>query len=382
MWVSAVEALKRLGSKPQTLYANVSRGRIRARPDPDDARRSLYSADDIEKLAARARGRRAAAEVAAEAVRWGEPVLNTAISTVIDGRLIYRGLDAASLALTDTYEAVAGLLLRSSGAEITEALASAGMDGQGVEDASFVPLLVELAERAERGETPIGLAAMRREAVTLLGRVALRLAPKGDERGALHERLAAGWNAPAAAEPIRRALVVLADHELNPSSFAARVTVSTGAPLAAGLMTALATLSGPRHGRASLEVSALVADIGEERDVAGALRLWLGEGRGVPGFGHRLYPHGDIRARVLLDGFDAPEAYGAVRKAALDICGEHPNIDFALAALASRYALPAMAPLMLFALSRSAGWLAQMIEQVETAQVIRPRARYVPPNSG
>src|SRR6218665_731149 len=93
LWITAEEALRQLGTKPQTLYANVSRGRIRAKPDPADPRRSLYQADDVKRLAARHSGRRQSAAVAAEAIRWGDPVLPTAISAISQERLFYRGRD-------------------------------------------------------------------------------------------------------------------------------------------------------------------------------------------------------------------------------------------------------------------------------------------------
>ena len=110
MWLSAEEALRRLGVKPQTLYANVSRGRINARPDPADPRRSLYNGADVERLAHRPAGRRRAGAGAAEAIRWGDPILESAISTVMAGRLWYRGKDAVVLAETATLEDIAGLL--------------------------------------------------------------------------------------------------------------------------------------------------------------------------------------------------------------------------------------------------------------------------------
>jgi citrate synthase len=114
-WMSAKAALALLGTKPQTLYANVSRGRIAARPDPGDPRRSLYREEDVERLAARLRGRRPARAVAAESIAWGEPVLETAISTITEGRLLYRGQDAVTLAETATLGAVARLLWSADG---------------------------------------------------------------------------------------------------------------------------------------------------------------------------------------------------------------------------------------------------------------------------
>src|SRR5579872_3740984 len=102
VWLTAGEALAALRVQPQTLYANVSRGRIRAKPDPKDTRRSLYNSDDVKRLAGRRAGRRTVAAVAAEAIRWGEPVLVSGISTVAQGRLWYRGRDAVALASAAT----------------------------------------------------------------------------------------------------------------------------------------------------------------------------------------------------------------------------------------------------------------------------------------
>src|SRR5580698_10852658 len=101
-WISAEEAMARLRVRPQTLYAYVSRGRVRAEPDPAEPRRSRYRMSDVAALADRkARGRKAA-DVAVGAIAWGEPVLASAITTVHNGRLYYRGRDAAQLAETAT----------------------------------------------------------------------------------------------------------------------------------------------------------------------------------------------------------------------------------------------------------------------------------------
>jgi hypothetical protein len=118
-WLDAEQVLERLGIRPQTLYAYVSRGRIEAAAHPDDPRRSLYRASDVAALAQRkARGRRAA-DVAAEAIAWGEPVLPSAITTVEGGRLYYRGHDAAELALTHSLEDTARLLRGGHGAQLS-----------------------------------------------------------------------------------------------------------------------------------------------------------------------------------------------------------------------------------------------------------------------
>jgi citrate synthase len=173
-------------------------------------------------------------------------------------------------------------------------------------------------------------------------------------------------------------LVLTADHELNASTFAARVTVSTGASLAAGALAGLATLSGPLHGRASAGVVELIEAARRDR-MEVVVRDWLAQGRPISGFGHPLYPAGDVRAAALLQRFALPADYVALHEVVRELVGEPPNIDFALAALMQAYGLPDDAPLILFALARTVGWLAHALEQVSTGHLIRPRARYVGP---
>ncbi len=371
MWLKAEEALKRLGSKPQSLYANVSRGRIRARPDPADSRRSLYHEEDVDRLATRARGRRSSAQVAAQAINWGEPVLPSAISTIVDGKLIYRGHDAAELAQMATLEDVATLLWGGEWPVLT-------LTDTAPPDDAIASAFLALAGRA--GTAPPSLArgqlALREEAAHVFGLMADALI--GGALGPLHQRLAVHFGRPEAAETLRKALVLLADHELNASTFAARVAVSTGASLASGVLAGLAALHGPRHGDAASAVLALAEDMtGVEPEAE--LREWLGEGRVLPGFGHHLYPDGDPRCVALLAGLTLPAGFAALAEAGEMITGERPNIDFGLAAITAIHHLPREAPITIFALARTVGWLAHLLEQVATGQLIRPRARYTGP---
>ena len=127
-WVTRDAALAALGIRPQTLYAYVSRGRVGVRPDPADPRRSLYRADDVAALGARAARGRKTADIAASAFSWGEPALTTGVSTVRHGVLVYRGLDAVAWAESATLEATAALLWRT-GAEASFAAPAAAFCG-------------------------------------------------------------------------------------------------------------------------------------------------------------------------------------------------------------------------------------------------------------
>jgi citrate synthase len=377
-WLTAEQALKFLGVRAQTLYANVSRGRIRAKPDPADSRRSLYNGNDVARLAERRAGRRPTEAVAAQAIGWGDPVLSSEISTVANGRLWYRGRDAVALAQSVTLEEVAGHLWQASPMRPGDARApKIAVSGKPI-----ARLLSVAAERAaldppSRGRSP---AALKAEAEALFN--TLLSASLGTVTGRLdlpvHTRLATAWRKPRAEDILRRTLVLLADHELNASTFAVRVAASTGASLSACLLAGLATLTGPLHGGASRALSSLFE--AARRDGAGAaVRDWLQRGEPLPAFGHPLYPEGDPRALALMRQFKLSGMVEAVRTAAEDLTGEPPNVDFALAAVADSYALPRHAPFVMFALSRSVGWIAHALEQVATGQLIRPRARYVGP---
>jgi len=374
-WLEADQVLERLGIRPQTLYAYVSRGRIEAAAHPRDPRRSLYRASDVAALAQKkARGRRAA-DVAAEAIAWGEPVLPSAITTVAGGRLWYRGRDVATLADQGlTLENIGRLLRGGHGA----ALKSSRRPEPPAADSARARLFLPLAARAgreppARGRAPLALAM---EAADLLEAVVDAAAGLTGE-GPAHLRFAAAWGLDAdGADLVRRTLVLLADHELNASTFAARVAASTGASLSAACLAGLSALSGPLHGGMAARVEAFVEEA-ERRDPSQAVLARLARGAAMPGFGHPLYPDGDPRAAALLSAFTAPALLAELRTTTETATGLPPNIDFALVSLARTLKLPPDAPFILFATARSAGWMAHAIEQLQTGRLIRPRARYV-----
>ncbi len=379
-WLTAAEALAVLCVQPQTLYANVSRGRIRAKPDPKDSRRSLYHSGDVRRLAGRHGGRRSAAAVAAEAIGWGDPVLASGVSTVAHGHLWYRGRDAVMLSNTATLEDVAALLW-----DAPEIQFGTFGDVEKCNEHSQVPLaaaLLELSMRVAtdpptRGRSRIVLA---REAASLVSLIAYAMTGALPDSLPLHVRMARAWKTPHVQEILRRALILLADHELNASTFAARVAASTGAPLCAGLIAGLAALSGPLHGGASAAVRAL-ARSAEQIGAVEAVRNWNAHGHPfrASGFGHPLYAGGDPRAIALLACFEPRPVFAELRSVVESLTGEHPNVDFAIAAMADAYHLPPTAPFTIFATARSVGWTAHILEQTATGSLIRPRARYVGP---
>ena len=374
-WIDAGEALRRLGVRPQTLYAYVSRGRVRAEPDPAEPRRSRYRTSDIAALAQRKSRGRAASAVAAEAIAWGEPVLASAITTVADGRLYYRGRDAVLLAETETFEGVARLL-RGGGSPAPRVLRRAPPRAPTMRGRLFAALAARAAsDDPARDQRPEALAD---EAASLLDAAADAVCGEVDG-GAIHERLGRAFGCGARGiDLVRRALVLLADHELNASTFAARVAASTGASLSAAALAGLSALTGPLHGGVAARISRLAADAAlpdPDEAVAARLAFW----RSTPGFGHPLYPDGDPRARALLRLFPAPPGLGALREAVEAATGERDNVDFALVALSEELRLPADAPFVIFAVARCAGWLAHALEQAASGSLIRPRARYVGP---
>jgi len=372
MWIARTDALSLLGVKPQTLYAYVSRGLIASRPDADDPRASLYSTADIETLLKRRRSGRGREAIARAAISWGEPVMETAITTVRRGKLIYRSRDAVRLAAEATLEETAALLwdagpLPAQRAAETRPATLCGKAGA----------LEFLAARAATDPPSFGRgpAALATEGASLLSGFCNAITGTGG-RGFFHQRLARHWDlSPGGTDMLRRALVLVADHELNPSTFAARVAASTGAPLAACALAGCATLTGPLHGEASARALAYLKRALEAGPDA-ALTDISARGQHIPAMGHALYPEGDPRAAALLRWMKpAAELRRAIR-AAEATAGDAANIDMALAALTVHLVLPDDAPFLIFASGRMAGWIAHAMEQRASNRIIRPRANY------
>ena len=370
-WIDAKSACAVLGVKAQTLYAYVSRHQIRAKTDPNDARQSLYAQYDIDNLSRQKRRPRARAEVAQAAIRWGDPVMPTSISEVRDGTIYLRGQAIEQCADTMSLEQVAAWLcdvqtvicpttrtdidgttpfaraMKILALDAETAVPMQGRDGQ------------EIAQEAGRMISLITEACLGQSSV-----------------GPIHERVGAAWGLDGTARDVlRRALVLLSDHELNPSTFAVRVCASTGGSLAAALLAGMATLSGPKHGGvASLANSALLAALQGRFDVF--LEDNAQHDPYVYGFGHPLYPEGDPRAVHLLRQIprDSPSKMAVRHISERIACA--PNIDAALAVFTAQFGSPPDAATTIFSIGRAAGWVAHAIEQVQSGTIIRPRAKY------
>ncbi len=382
-WFAMEEACRRLEVQPQTIYAYVSRGKLEVMPDPADPRRSLYRAEDVARLAQRKLAGRKRETLAASTLFGDEPSIPTALCSFFQGRPHYRGQDAVTLAESATLEEVAQLLWASERPADFSSVATkdAGPRGR-------VAAFTSLAGLAAVGHSTRGRLrpVLHQECERLVGELADGFGAKnGAREGArpgaklLHVRLAQGWKQPLrAAECLRTALVLLADHELTSSAFAARIAASTGASLPACLLAGLSTLSGPLHGDASGRVQALFADVLRSGENA-VMEHHLSSGVPMAGFGHHLYPDGDPRAAALLALFDPPPKISRFIEKVTSSTGMKPNIDVALAALVTHFRLPTEAAFGLFATARSVGLLAHAMEQLAEPQVIRPRGRYVGP---
>ncbi|WP_223639479.1 citrate synthase family protein [Corallococcus sp. EGB] len=407
----ADEAAALLGVKRATLYTYVSRGLVRCVPEKG-TKENRYLRVDVERLKTRHDARAGHAAVASGALRWGEPVIDSSVSRISEEGLSYRGHDAVELATRgQSFEDVAELLWtghlpRESTAwpapeAPPAALTPAALSALLPRDtpplsalAALVPLLAvgdagRFAAPAEQD-----MARARRLIRHLGAWVCVAQAP-GRVSRALKEptmaaSLAMAWDAKPkrTAELINLALVLCADHELNTSTFAARVTASSGADLYACICAALAAISGHRHGGACDRVEALIAEVGRPERAAQVIHGRLRRGEAVTGFGHRLYREGDPRVPPLVaaaSGVKPEPLKVRVAHAVMDTMRDAghppPSLDWGLVMLADALGLPSGAATVLFSLGRTAGWVAHVLEQREQGHLLRPRARYVEPPS-
>ena len=384
-WLDADGATRLLGVSRATLYAYVSRGFVRSEPVPGKPRQRRYAREDVERLRSRAEERRNPEKAAEHALRWGVPVLESAITLIADGKLYYRGHDACELARTRSLEEVASLIWTGTfDADIFDTPLHVVAGGTHTSDLPFVSRaqsilpLVGSRDPLAFDLRPRSVAQTGWRIVNLLTSVAANSQELADT---IEETLANAWGT-SNKDLIRAALIVCADHELNVSAFTARCVASAGSNPYAVVLAGLAALEGTKHGGATARVEALFDELRRSRDLRKDLAARLRRGESIEGFGHPLYPEGDPRATLLLDMLPKSKELTfarALSHAAVSVLGEQPTMDFALVALARTLDLPPGAPLTLFAIGRTIGWIAHAIEQYGQNAMIRPRARYVGP---
>jgi citrate synthase len=390
-FLTAAEAARRLGVKPATLYAYVSRG-VLGRVRAPDGRASLFGAEEVERLARRGRPRRPAGVA--------DITVESAITEITGDRLRFRGLDATRLAVSRTFEEVAELLWTGefrSAPEPWRARPGALAAGRGPQAAlpgGTLPLeRLQVIVPAMAATDPLRLQ-LDRSAVIAAGRniiagmvdclpSAVTADPAEPVAGRLWSRLCDRRPDPGLMRALSAALVLLADHELAASTLAARAAASVRADPYAVVGTGLGAMSGALHGGASLGAETLLAAASGPEDVPRVVAELLRRGEKVPGFGHFVYKGGDPRAVLLLDLVRraAPKSgqlavadavFAEVRQKSLP----EPNIDFAIAALVRVAGMVRGAGEAIFAVARTAGWIAHALEAYSGPGPLRPRAVY------
>ena len=376
-WIGRGEALERLGVKTQTLYAYVSRGRIAARPDPEDPRRSLYAAADVARL--KGDGEAATPIAFAGVSGRGEAMIESAVSVVARGRLFYRGHDAVKLADGATLEESFRILTAADDNPFANLRPRLGVTVPG---SARAKMIVVLSQHAAEDAAAAGrdLAQLRREAASALSDMADAVAGPGP-RSYLHQRLARGWRVlEKDGDLIRRALVLAADHEMDAAVLATRAAADSGAGPAAAALAGIMALTGPSISAPLAEAIDLVNEA--RRDPQSTLtRRFEAEGQ-LAGFGHPAYPMGDPRAAALLSAFTPAPDLAAVAEVGRTLTGQPPAFALALALLARTLDLPRQTPIDLYLLGRTAGLLAHAVDQAIEGSPIRARLRYVGPEPG
>lgn len=391
------EAADLLGVKPETVYAYVSRGQLTSRRDPG-GRGSTFDAAEVDALVRR--GRRESATGGGDPV----PRIRTGITLIEGDRYYYRGVDATELARAFRYEEIADWLWTGSldpGVRFTapaEALAAARrsvaalpahsgstdrLRVAAVAAAVADPLRFDLSPAAVLG-TARSLIPTLVDALPTVGGPA-----RGDAgvAGRLWPKLTERVPGEAGLRTLDMALSLLIDHDLAASTLAVRVAASARAHPYAVVSAGLGALDGPLHGAASGLAHRMLTEVLERGSAAAVVADHLRAGRRVPGLGHRLYPGPDPRAVALFAVLRELPGAEPVLTAAREVEATtarhvrlHANVDLALAALSVITGMAADAGETVFAVARTAGWIAHALEEYgERPLRMRPVGQYSGP---
>jgi len=399
-YVTSAEALAILAVKPQTLYSYVSRGMIRRLCVGGKA--SLYNRDDVRRLKSRSTARSGHGPVAGGALQWGEPVLITGITEITELGPRYREHLALDLAREGySFEAVAEYLWGAekipatkwrfdrSAARIAPQVAALAGAYPGIHLRQLLTEIVLLLgiehNQSDQNQLPsIPLACALVQALCMaFGFVGPRqrfVEPETDESIARYILRAFG------VEPGRQqirvlnaVLVLLADHEFSPATFAARIAASNGVDLhscvGAALHVHFGSTLGLRCDRIEQSLQGMAWEEGQAPDQT-LISV------SPVGFSHPLYAEGDPRAHVILElAFSLKRSAAASRQAleALRRIDSHQGavtLDAGLVVLCRALGMTGPVAGGLLAVSRSAGWIAHIIEQYKQDFMIRPRGKF------
>ncbi|MGW3910632.1 citrate synthase [Streptomyces sp. NPDC005070] len=394
--LSTKETAELLGVKPETVYAYVSRGQLSSRREPG-GRGSTFDTKEVEALARRNRR-----EGGGSSSGGGELSVRTRITLIDKDRYYFRGVDATELAARYSYEEIAEWLWTGElrpGITFTApegAVAAARRSVEALPEHSGPTDRLRVAAIAAAASDPLRFD-LSESAVLGTGRtliptlVAALPTVRHDHRdeGPLARRLWARLSGRAPDEASVRvldtALGLLVDHDLAASTLAVRVAASARAHAYAAVSAGFGVLEGPLHGAASGLAHRLLLDVLDQGTAAPVVADELRAGRRVPGLGHRLYPGEDPRARALFALLEEVPGAEPALAAARDVVTTtarhaplHANVDLALAVLTVSSGMPASAGETVFAVARTAGWIAHTLEEyAERPLRMRPSGHYV-----
>ncbi|MGC0206670.1 citrate synthase family protein [Streptomyces levis] len=420
--LSTKEAAELLGVKPETVYAYVSRGQLSSRRG-GGGRGSTFDAREVEALARRNRR-----ESAGPSAAGGELSVRTRLTLIESDRYYFRGVDAVDLATRHSYEEVAEWLWTGRlrpGSTFAAPAGAVAVARRAVDSlpehaapadllrvatvaaATADPLRFDLSEDAVLGTArtliPTLVAALppagrdrrddRRDDHSAPGRGDGRGNGRDDRRDQaplahrLWTRLSPREADEASLRVLDTALALLVDHDLAASTLAVRVAASARGHAYAAVSAGLGVIEGPLHGAASGLAHRMLQDVLDQGDAGPVIADELRAGRRIPGLGHRLYQGEDPRARALFSLLESiPRAEPALL-AARDIVDTaarhaplHANVDLALAVLTASCGMPATAGETIFAVARTAGWIAHALEEYgERPLRMRPSGQYAGP---
>ncbi|WP_428390918.1 citrate synthase [Lichenicoccus sp.] len=382
MYLTAEEAARSLGVSVATIYAYVSRKKIRSQAIPGSKRRT-YWRDDILHLSS-------------EASPPSRDVLmpTTMITLINQEGPFYRGRSALRLAESATIEDVAGLLWEVDPNEVFSQPPFVMTDTylrihQALEGATAMESVMTLLPVLERGNpraydlSRSGYVRTSADIMRWLAGMIVGSASPAPAGTPLHIFLAETLHKSRYADLIRRLLVLAADHEFDPTTYAVRAVANTGVTAYQVTLAGLASSEGRRltFGRAQ-SLSRMLDEIATTADPSEPIIRRLREGETLPGFSQSLYEGADPRAACLLasvsealDGHPTTKRLLTAISVARDATGRSPDFALPVVFLSRQLKLGSAEPL-LFRLGRFVGWIAHAMEQYHTCELVRPRALY------